>query len=455
MKIYNMDLQLRSKATKKEKEIAELHKQLPTPNQHIDTLLKNKDCYIYTSDNGYTRYRCISCGKTARLSKAQAEGKEPLYCQHCGNHITYRAGNIGWCKSPNRYYDDYKRITNVINNYYVDRIFRVTRYYLKGEVKTIIDEVEQRWYYSYNNKVIFKTISVTYNGMSCVHSRYNSDAHFSTSKRNYNTDTIHDCELPTFIKRLGITEQLINRLYNLERLIEEIQDKPYLENIFKMGQIKLGKYLINTYRIKNSQLTAIKIALRHKHLINDPSLFMDYISDLEYFNKDYHNPHYVCITDEKMREEHTKYTEKRRRIEEERRRIQAEETKKQRLLSERKIKAKYAKKMAFFGALCIQGTNVIITPIMSVKDVKIEGDLMHHCVFTNGYYKKDNVLLLTAKNENGDRIETIEYDLINNIVIQHRGKYNQQTEYGKQITTLISQNTKTITKLYKEYKKAI
>lgn len=64
---------------------------------------------------------------------------------------------------------------------------------------------------------------------------------------------------------------------------------------------------------------------------------------------------------------------------------------------------------------------------------------MHHCVFSNSYYLKENSLILSATIE-GKRIETIEVSLKTLKVVQSRGVYNKNTEYHEQIINLVNQN---------------
>ena len=68
---------------------------------------------------------------------------------------------------------------------------------------------------------------------------------------------------------------------------------------------------------------------------------------------------------------------------------------------------------------------------------------MHHCVFDNAYYLKENSLILSATIE-GRRIETIEVNLDTLKVVQSRGVCNKNTEYHDQIVSLVNANCKLI-----------
>lgn len=54
--------------------------------------------------------------------------------------------------------------------------------------------------------------------------------------------------------------------------------------------------------------------------------------------------------------------------------------------------------------------DIEISPLKTVNDFYCEGSALHHCVFTMGYYKRKDSLILGAK-VNGERTETIEVSL--------------------------------------------
>ena len=89
-----------------------------------------------------------------------------------------------------------------------------------------------------------------------------------------------------------------------------------------------------------------------------------------------------------------------------------------------------------------------VSPILSIIQVHVlssvhdfieEAEIMHHCVFSNSYYLKENSLILSATIE-GKRIETIEVSLKTLKVVQSRGVCNKNTEYHEQIINLVNQN---------------
>ena len=70
---------------------------------------------------------------------------------------------------------------------------------------------------------------------------------------------------------------------------------------------------------------------------------------------------------------------------------------------------------------------------------------MHHCVFTNEYYRRDDSLILSASID-GQRLETVEVSLSRLEVAQSRGVCNKQTEYHDKIVRLVNDNMPLIQK---------
>lgn len=66
-------------------------------------------------------------------------------------------------------------------------------------------------------------------------------------------------------------------------------------------------------------------------------------------------------------------------------------------------------KSKFFG-ICFTDGTIQVHVLESVQEHLEEGVAMHHCVFDNAYYLKENSLILSATIE-GRRIETIEVNL--------------------------------------------
>ena len=175
---------------------------------------------------------------------------------------------------------------------------------------------------------------------------------------------------------------------------------------------------------------SIRICIRNKYAIKDVKLWIDYLDLLRYFNRDLRNAYYVCPAN--LKKEHDKLVAKKRQLQE---REEAERKRKKAIDNEHKF---LKLKSKFFGLQFTDGF-IKIKMLESVQEFIEEGDIMHHCVFTNEYYLKPSSLILSAMIK-GMHIETIEVDLKKLEVIQSRGACNKNTEYHDRIIKLVKQN---------------
>ena len=213
-------------------------------------------------------------------------------------------------------------------------------------------------------------------------------------------------------------------------LIPALLANPKVETLLKAGQYPLlHHYLCSTLRMED-YWPSVKICLRNGYTIPDGSMWCDTIDLLRRMGKDTHSPKYVCPAD--LKEEHDKLVEQRNRKEE-----------RESLALRRKEAAQYEKdyllqKGKFFGIVITDGT-LNVRVLESVAEIAEEGTLMHHCVYANAYYCKENSLILSATID-GKRIETVEVDLKRLCVVQSRGLCNQNTEYHDRIVNLVNSN---------------
>ena len=239
------------------------------------------------------------------------------------------------------------------------------------------------------------------------------------------------------IKRSGYSEQ-IEGLTPFD-IFHFLLSENRAETLLKTGQIRLFKYFAgNTYRNIDDCWESIRICIRNKYTVTNAVEWCDYINLLRFFRKDLHNAKYVCPID--LKDKHDKYVQKKQEWHEQQ---EKEEAKKKALENEAKYKGMKAK---FFGIQFTDGL-IQIRVLESVKEIMLEGDAMHHCVFTNDYHLKPDSLILSATIE-GNRIETIEVSLTKLRVLQSRGMFNNNTEYHDRILSLVKKNIPTIRKRF-------
>lgn len=254
--------------------------------------------------------------------------------------------------------------------------------------------------------------------------------------------------LPRFNK-YGLGKDFHNCDYRM--LLRMLESSPKIETLFKAKQKELLFFAVHKDGGgKHHRFwPQIKIALRQKFKIKDASIWYDYLEMLSEFGKDLRNPKFICPPDLKV--QHDKWMNKKRKIEEARRRQREIE---QIAIEQKNIELetqKYAEKIVQFLGLRFQSENLVIVPLQSVQEFKEEGDELKHCVYTNGYYKLKNSLILSARVD-GKRTETIEVLLSNFTISQARGFGNKSSNYHDAIIDLVKKNMPKIKAVMKEKK---
>lgn len=83
--------------------------------------------------------------------------------------------------------------------------------------------------------------------------------------------------------------------------------------------------------------------------------------------------------------------------------------------------------------------NAKIVLLDDIMEIKKDGDMLKHCVFTNKYYEKKS-LLLSARDSKDNPIETIEIELKENPrILQARGYGNSASEYHSKILNAVEE----------------
>ena len=217
-------------------------------------------------------------------------------------------------------------------------------------------------------------------------------------------------------------------------LIPALLTNSRAETLMKAERYEDLRYFFSKGKGFDNYWDAYKLALRHHYAISDIALWCDYIDMLRRLGKDTHNPKYVCPTD--LHREHD-----RRETEILRQREKEEAKRKQQKVMEDEERFQELKSK-FFGISFTDGT-IRVQVLESVQEHLEEGVSMHHCVFSNEYYLKEDSLILSATID-GMRIETIEVSLDTFQVVQSRGLCNQTTPYHDQIVSLVQRNIRQI-----------
>jgi len=271
-------------------------------------------------------------------------------------------------------------------------------------------DLEIRW----RNDTFRHSRDLKYDVYPC---KYYPESNFKEQYRKYGID--HRLQGLTFLEAIW-----------------SVPKEPKAETLLKAKQYGLLGLFRSGSRKRSVELywPSIKICMRNRYIVKEAGMWIDYLELLEYFRKDLRNAHYVCPKN--LKRAHDRLVAKKRRIEE---RIENERKRRQALENE----AQYRRFITRFLDLKFSDDEIEILPLKTVEEFMHEGDALKHCVFTNQYFKRENCLILSAR-RNGERLETIEFNLEMMRVEQSRGKFNSETEYHERIVRMVNRNKRKI-----------
>lgn len=427
-------------STKLQKQIVHLS------NNHLPKLTNAQKKYAYKHAIEHVAFltkhktNCMECGYQWKRDKVL----EPKWhneilprtttCPKCKTKLKALVTNNKTGKDESSF-----NIVTTCKGFQVIRYFEVNASYkTKQAINYNIIERNQIWI-APNGK--YEVI-----GYSCNHyyNRYFGD--FSLKHRG-NVNKYKSEAYVTYSRVRYIPEVERNGFYgdfmgcNRFDFIKGILSSSYCETLLKSDYKKLFKISLNDYYLQKIKKywPSIKIALRnHYHIHNDKqSDYLDYLFYLKEFNKDLHSPKYVCPKD--LHEEHQKYVEKAKLKRE-------KEALEERLVKEKQEQIAYQKHIKKFSKLSFKlNNNIVIKPMLTLKEIKEVGDKMHHCIYSGRFYNSELNLLLCAY-QNNEPIETSQFLLNKMEVEQSRGLQNQPSPYHKEIVNVINKHKKEIQK---------
>lgn len=381
-------------------------------------------------------YVCLECGHQWHGEKA-----DEVVCPECGCKL-----KVDTSRKRCFHDSDYFATTRKCNGFQVVRIYRIETHLRKGEkAYRWMDEVFQRW--------------ITPTGESLIIGRrrhwmsyYCDSWDWSSDMELRNECHAHSICPSVVVGRITTIPELKRNGFDGQFyecgpafLFTNLLKNNKIETLWKTGQYnlvqhfyKIGAYHLDTY------WDSIKVALKHRYHIADGSMWVDLLSSLRELDKDLRNPRFICPQD--LKAAHDEWRQRvivKRRKEDERRARRQQMDAEQRYLEDVKKamqeQKQYKKiKSKFFG-LQFTDNEIIVCPLKSVKEFIDESRLMHHCVFTNKYYLREDALILHAMID-GVSVATIELNLNTLEIVQCRGKHNQKPEMYDRIVDLINKN---------------
>lgn len=378
------------------------------------------DHYAYRLPKGLTR--CMDCGHTWIMDKQ----KKLCLCPQCKARLQVRETLERKLRQK-----QYFTIFTTFGDYQLLRMYLLVSEMEKGcTARYHILEIGQYWWDAQGRKTIV--------AVQRTLGRYIDTFSFFSPMaiRNDNEAYRHISYSPMYPK-IKVMETLKRNGFEYyfhgivpTKLVPALLSDSRAETLMKSGRFEHLRYFLNSPRNFDNHWQSYKIAIRNGYEIEDISIWCDYVDMLRRLNKDIHSPKYVCPTD--LHSEHD------RRQSELRRQREKEEMERKRQKAMEDEERFRALKGMFFGISFTDGT-IRVRVLESVREYMEEGLAMHHCVFTNEYYLKENTLILSATIE-GRRIETIEVNLDTLRVVQSRGVCNQNTEYHDRIVSLVNKN---------------
>lgn len=382
------------------------------------------DHFAYRLPKGRTT--CMDCGHSWTMEKPS----DTCTCPHCRAKLQVRTTFERKIRQK-----QYFTILTTCGEYQVLRMFLLSVEMEKGcKATSYVIEIGQYWWNAQGRKTIVAIQRVlgkyidTFSYCSPMAVRNDNEAyhHISYSQiypKFKATDTL---------RRNGFKNDFHDIAPTV--LIPALLSDSRAETLLKAGKTGHLKYFLDNSRTFDACWQSYKVAIRNGYDIEDISIWCDYMDMLRRLGKDIHSPKYVCPTD-LHREHDLRQSELRKQREKE----EKEKKRKKAMEDEKRF---HELKSKFFGIRFTDGT-IQVHVLESVQEHLEEGMAMHHCVFSNEYYLKENSLILSATIE-GRRIETVEVNLDTLKVVQSRGVCNKNTEYHDQIVNLVNANKRLI-----------
>lgn len=378
-----------------------------------------------------TTITCMDCGHS--WDDKTVAGDTETICPHCGRKIIVRD-----TRKLSKYQEEYFCVATVSHGYQVLRFVNVRMMSRKGyEPRFFSTEVARMWI----DKSGFKhCISLLRGGMF-----NNGTWNYSSSleiRRNiapyiiWTSFVYPKTKIIPELKKRGLS----GNFHGLSplHLIPALFNYSYAETLLKAGQYSLLEKGLDcgAYEWSN-HWNSIKICFRNNYKVNDARLWFDYLQLLKYFKKDVQNAKYICPDD--LKQAHDMLVAKKMKIEE----IKRLKREQEELAKLQKRQDIYLNNKGKFFGICFSDGPLRIKVLESVEEFYKEGEIMHHCVFSNKYYEKKDSLILSARI--GDKhIETVEVSLRTFKVVQCYGAYNKFTPYHDNIKKLVEKNMKII-----------
>ena len=397
---------------------------------------------------------CSHCGHAFKADKDSLTSV--MVCPECGHAFSAEKSRR---TTANGF--GYSALIQQVRGWQVVRYF-CTEYFAKKERKTNYRHVEvlRKWYNPLTKQTATERAYTRF-GASWQDQPYSSwgTLYFAKEEDSYYASEWFKCAVypqmninPFFVKK-GITKQaiLMGRIDEIGATIALVDSIPYVQSLLEQGKDKELYGFVSHYKTALKFKEQIRIAVKHGFKFDEHNLrrvndYFEYLRELKTLRRDMHSPKYLVPKD--FYKEHAKTSALMYEKLEDMRMAKIARQEMRRLEQDKKAFEEFGKKVERYKNLAICGEGIEIRPLLSIDEFKAEGEAMHHCVFSMGYYKKSNCLILSARID-GKRVETIELDLKSWKIVQSRGVCNKITPQHDTIVGLMNKNMGKIKKLSK------
>lgn len=418
--------------TKLQKQVVRLSSKLPALSDN-QTAWAIKNCFDMEGFHRAKKIWCTECGEVFEDKESDLSySLLGTNCPCCGKHLKVQ-------ESRKRVYvpqSMYFTIITTIGGFQVLRHFVASKSCRVGQpAKVELHEAVQNWISPKGIEIIMARLT------NCSYGAY--DQWCWSSKMEIRSDYYINDKYHIWarhIKTLRLLPKLkyagIDQNFNgitPDILFRMLLRYPFVETLIKQGEKELLKYMEDNITQVGKYWPSIKIARRHGFKIDkrtDLRMYFDYLEMSDAIGRDVRSPKYLCPKN--LKKDHDEVMKLKQKLDA---KIAVEKKREQALKDE----ALYKKLKGKFLDIAFGDDLIHLHVLQSVVEFLEEGSEMHHCVFTNGYFKKADSLILSARI--GDkRIETVEVNLKTLSVVQSRGVCNKNTEYHDRIIGLVNKN---------------
>ena len=265
---------------------------------------------------------------------------------------------------------EYLGIVTTFKGWQVLRFFYMQTYQKKGEhARYFISEVVQRWMNPQGKSAVLTRL----HSISSWHDTWQFG-----SKLEIRTDkALYDISPTAIYPRQRVLPQIERNGFKGEyhdlapfELFHSILTDNKAETLLKTKQFSLLHHFIRTSSHSIEDMWAsIRICIRNSYIIEDGSMWCDYVDMLRRLGKDIRNPKYLCPTDLKAEHDRVQSQLRRQREKEE------IERKRKKVIEDEQCFQKLKSK--FFGIAFTDGT-IQVRVLESVQAHLEEGIAMHH-----------------------------------------------------------------------------